>query len=171
MIAAFDTSFLSLALNPHQSPSLDPATGKPVARVQERVNALIDGFGVKGDVLIVPTPVLAEVLCVVPDLQKALDRLNQSSAISLSAFDVQAAVELAYIEKQAITDGTYKSGNTPKQKAKFDRQTAIIAKVNGAKNLYTDDENMASFARRIDMNIVHTWQLPMPPPNQTNIGF
>ena len=127
MIAAFDTSFLSLALKPDQPPPLDRVTGKPVERAHERVDALINEFGLKGDLLIVPTPVLTEVLCVVPDLQRALERLNRSSAVCFSAFDERAAIELALIERQAIADGTYKSGSSPRQKAKFDRQIATIA--------------------------------------------
>lgn len=167
MIVAFDTSFLSLALKPDQPPPLDLETDKPVERAHERVDALINGFDSKGDLLIVPTPVLTEVLCVVPDVQKALERLNRSSAICFSAFDERAAIELALIERQAIVDGTYKSGSSPRQKAKFDRQIATIAKVNGAERLYTDDKRMAAFARRIELDVVHIEQLPMPPPEQT----
>ena len=104
---------------------------------------------------------LTEVLCVVPDVQKALERLNRSSAICFSAFDERAAIELALIERRAIADGTYKSGSSPRQKAKFDRQIATIAKVNGAERLYTDDKRMAAFARpapRIRLQLAPAWE-------------
>ena len=43
--------------------------------------------------------------------------------------------------------------------------------VNGAERLYTDDKQLAKFARRIKLDVVHVEQLPMPPPEQIGINL
>ena len=62
MTTAIDTSLLLYILNEKTSAPIDPVTGKPVERCAERVNKLIADLAKKKEKLIVPTPVLAEVL-------------------------------------------------------------------------------------------------------------
>lgn len=166
MKVAFDNSVLSLALAPNQNPPVDPKTGAPLAKAKERVDAFIDCFKPRQDILLIPTPALTEALCIAPDMERALDRFNRSGAVEMPSFDQRAAVELATEERRAIADGTYKPNGVPKQKAKFDRQIVMVAKVNGAEALYTDDTNQTAFARRIGLKVVHSWELPEPPPEQ-----
>ncbi|MFT6658124.1 MAG: putative nucleic acid-binding protein [Maritalea sp.] len=45
---------------------------------------------------------------------------------------------------------------------KFDRQIAIIAKVNGASVFYTDDMKQTEFAEMLGMKVIHTWDLDLP---------
>ena len=59
---------------------------------------------------------------------------------------------------------TKRSGvNASCNEIKFDRQIAVIAKVNGADIFYTDDKNQAYFADSLGMKVVHTWELPISP--------
>ncbi|TRD22560.1 hypothetical protein [Palleronia caenipelagi] len=164
MIVAFDNTFLSLVLNPDSKPRPNPATGKPVEHCKERVEALVDRLSKRGDTVVVPTPCFSEMLCAVPDLQRATATLNQSTAFDLAPFDERCAVDLAEVVRTAIASGDKRSGiKAPWNEVKFDRQIAVIAKVNGAEILYTDDEHQAAFAKKLGLKVIHTWDLDLPP--------
>lgn len=85
MIIAFDSSFLSLMLNPGTRPCPNPSTGKPVDYCAERIEALIDTHSKNGNDIIIPTPCLAELLCAVPDLKKAIDEINKSAVFTVAS--------------------------------------------------------------------------------------
>ncbi|MDF2097506.1 type II toxin-antitoxin system VapC family toxin [Aquibaculum arenosum] len=164
MTVAFDNTFLSLVLNPDTRPTPNPATGEPIAHCKERVEALINDLSERGDTVIIPTPCFSELLCAVPDLEKAVAEINQSAAFDLAPFDERCAIDLAEIVRNAIAAGDKKSGvRAPWDEIKFDRQIVVIAKVNGARTLYTDDYNQSEFAKQIGLNVSHTWDLKLPP--------
>lgn len=99
-----------------------------------------------------------------PDLEKAISEINQSTAFDLAPFDVRCAIDLAEAVRRAIASGDKRSGlSAPWNEIKFDRQIAVIAKVNGADTLYTDDRNQAEFAKQIGLLVKHTWDLDLPP--------
>ncbi|MBN8485161.1 MAG: hypothetical protein J0L50_10325 [Sphingomonadales bacterium] len=56
-----DSSALALLINPQASPPLNPTTNALTDYVPERIEALIAGLS-GTDVVIIPTPVLAEIL-------------------------------------------------------------------------------------------------------------
>ena len=62
MIAACDTTFLTLLLNPNATPRPDPSTGAPAPYCVLRIEALIDKLSEQKTKLIVPSPALAETL-------------------------------------------------------------------------------------------------------------
>ena len=164
MIVAFDNTFLSLVLNPKSRPKPNPATGQPVEHCKERVEALVDGLSKRGATVIIPTPCFSEMLCAVPDLERATAELNRSTAFDLASFDERCAVDLAEIVRKAIASGDKRGGvNAPWNEIKFDRQIAVTAKVNGAEILYSDDANQATFAKQIGLQVQHTWDLDLPP--------
>lgn len=164
MIVAFDNTFLSLVLNPGSRPRPNPATGRPVEHCKERVEALVDALSERGDTVIIPTPCFSELLCAVPDLEKAVSEINQSTAFDLAAFDERCAIDLADVVRKAISSGDKKAGSlTTWNEIKYDRQIAVISKVGGAEILYTDDGNQAEFARQIGLRVKHTWELDLPP--------
>ncbi len=163
MIIAFDNTFLSLVLNPNTKPTPNPATGKPVDHCAQRVEALVDAHSKRGDTVLIPTPCLAELLCAVPDLEKAVGEINRSVAFELASFDARCAIDLASITRQAIGDGDKKAGTVIGwQEIKFDRQIAVIAKVGGAEFFYTDDANQTIFAEKLSLKVRHTWDLDLP---------
>lgn len=164
MNVAFDNTFLSLALHPNASPASDPSTGKPVTHHVQRIEALIDSFGKSGSTILIPTPCLAELLCVVPHAEKIIEEMNRSSAFEIVPFDARCAVDFGAWVRSSKANGDKKSGtNAGWNEVKFDKQIAVIAKVHGAESLYTDDENQSTFAQEIGLKIVHTWELDLPP--------
>lgn len=164
MIVAFDTTFLSLVLNPATKPTPNPATGRPIDHCVQRVEALVDKHSKRGDSVLIPTPCFAELLCAVPDLEKAIGEIDRSVAFDLVPFDARCAIDLAYVTRTAMATDDKKSGsNAGWQQVKFDRQIAIIAKVGGAEVFYTDDDNQTHFASLIGLKVKHTWDLDLPP--------
>jgi hypothetical protein len=46
---------------------------------------------------------------------------------------------------------------------KNDRQIVAIARVCGARTIYSDDGHVASLAKDAKINIITIWELPLPP--------
>ncbi|WP_156799310.1 hypothetical protein [Oceanicola granulosus] len=131
---------------------------------KERVEALVDSLSKRGDTVVIPTPCFSELLCAVPDLEKAVSELNTSTAFDLAPFDERCAVDLAEVVRSAKRAGDKRGGVAASwNEIKFDRQIAVTAKVNGAEIFYTDDDNQATFARQMGLQVVHTWELDLPP--------
>lgn len=163
MIIAFDNTFLSLIFNPNTLPTPNPSTGKPVDHCVQRVEALVDMHSKRSDTVLIPTPCFSELLCAVPDLERAIQAINNSAAFDLAPFDARCAVDLAELQRKAKSSGDKKSGVSASwNEIKFDRQIAIIAKVGGAEIFYTDDANQARFAKMTGMQVKHTWDLDLP---------
>jgi hypothetical protein len=163
MIIAFDNTFLSLIFNPNTLPTPNPLTGKPVDHCTQRVEALVDMHSKRGDTVLIPTPCFSELLCAVPDLEKAIQAINSSVAFDLAPFDARCAIDLADLQRKAKASGDKKSGVAASwNEIKFDRQIAIIAKVGGAEIFYTDDTNQTKFAEMTGMQVKHTWDLDLP---------
>jgi hypothetical protein len=164
MIIAFDNTFLSLALNPSSKPRPNPSTGQPIEHCVQRVEALLDRHSKHGDTILIPAPCLAELLCAVPDLEKALGEINGTVAFDVAPFNARCAIELAKVTREALSTGDKRSGvSADWQEVKFDRQIAVIAKIGGAECFYTDDVNQAAFARKMGLVVKHTWELDLPP--------
>lgn len=163
MIVAFDNTFLSLAFNPNTKPATNYETGKATEYSKERVEQLIDDLSKHGSTVVVPSPCLSEMLCAVPDMARAMEMIDQSGAIEIYPFDARCAIDLADVNRKAIASGDKRSGvSAGWNEVKFDRQIAIVAKVNGAEIFYTDDKNQTSFADEIGLTVKHTWDLDLP---------
>lgn len=167
MILAVDSSALALLINPSANPPIDPNTGAPVDRARERVEHFIAQLS-SVDTVIIPTPVLAEVLVraeqSAPDVLRALSGFAR---MKVRAFDERAAVETAFMTQEAIANGDKKSGSTDAwQKVKVDRQIIAVARVQGATRIYSDDQGLTQFAKRLGMDVCSTWELPNPPATQ-----
>src|SRR5258708_5335207 len=132
-MVVFDNNFLLVALRPNIPASVD--------RAKERVDHLIQELHKQGERIIVPTPVLAEVLVHAGTVGAThLDMLQRSSKFKIVPFDTRAAVDVALDISASIKKGDKKGGASGTwAKAKFDRQIAAIGKVEGAHTIYTDD--------------------------------
>ncbi|WKL57063.1 PIN domain-containing protein [Asticcacaulis sp. ZE23SCel15] len=117
------------------------------------------------ETLLIPIPVLSEILIFAGDSAPLiLERLHKSARFKIVPFDERAAVELAIIHRAAIASGDKKGGSDESwTKIKFDRQIVAIAKVNGADTIYSDDKNLANFAKLADLNVVRVWEMELPP--------
>lgn len=166
-----DSTILSLILHPRARPPIDPSTRKPVERMVDRVEQLLEDLDAEGERLIIPTPVLAEFLVLAGrDGPKYLDEISSRKTFLVRPFDEMAAVELAAQEHEDRSKGDRKGGSSAVwQKVKIDRQIVITVKVNGAKRIYTDDTDMRKQAIKLGMEVISSWELPLPAAKQIDM--
>ena len=162
-----DATVLTLLLNEHADSPPDPITNKPVEKTRERVNFLVAELQKQKQKIIIPTPVLAEVLVVSgASGLRYIDVLQKASVFEIRDFDRLAAIELALMTRQALDagKGKKKSGSSePWQKIKLDRQIVSICKVSGVTTLYASDNSLSNFAKQAGMKVIGVHELPLPP--------
>jgi hypothetical protein len=61
-MVATDNSILTLLLHPKARPPMDPATKKPIERLPDRIEKLIEDLEADHERIIIPTPTLSEFL-------------------------------------------------------------------------------------------------------------
>jgi len=170
-MVVIDNDFLSLLLHPKSRAPKDPATGKPIERLPDRVEKLLEDWEGDQEKVIIPTPALSEFLILAGDeASNYLDEISARRMILVKPFDEMAAVELAAIELDDRKTGS-KRGNVtaPWTKVRFDRQIVAIAKVNGAKRIYSNDGEVRKFAGKLGIETVSAWELPLPAAKQTKM--
>ncbi|WP_271299653.1 hypothetical protein [Sphingomonas sp. CV7422] len=167
MILTVDSSALALLVNPSGEPPTDQS-GVPVSNARERIEHLLASLNAS-DTIIVPTPVLAEMLVIAGDGAPAvLEQLTSQARLRIEPFDIRAAVETAMMTRAAKDAGDKRGGSSaPYQKVKIDRQIVAIARVHRTTRLYADDRNLITFAKALDMDVVSTWELPLPEAEET----
>tara|TARA_R110000751_G_scaffold272764_1_gene373020 strand:+ start:45475 stop:46008 length:534 start_codon:yes stop_codon:yes gene_type:complete len=163
-----DSSILLLVLDPNAKAPLDPATGEPLEKAAERIEYLIENLTADKERILIPTPVLSEVLVYAGDaLQQYLEILNGQSAFRIAAFDQKAAIEAALAMRDAIERGGHRidsaNPDATKTKIKFDRQIVAIAKAEGAHTVYSDDDDVHNYATRAGLQAYRTTELNLPP--------
>lgn len=161
MIVTLDTSVLLLFLTPSVQLPRVPGTTDPLPMARERVEHLIAELTASKARVLIPTPVLSEVLVNAGAAAAAyVDILGHSSCFRIVDFDQRAAAELAAMVRQAIDSGDLKGGSiSSRQKIKVDRQIVAIAKVNKASVIYSDDQDIVRFGLRV----ITTAELSLPP--------
>lgn len=169
-MVVFDTSFLLLVLDPRAKAPTDPKTGKPVARSSERAEYLIKNLAADREKILIPTPVLSEVLVYAGTATADyLEVLNTQSSFRIVPFDQKAAIEAAVAMRDALNRGGHRidaaNPDSSKTKIKFDRQIVAIAKAEGAHTVYSDDEDVYNYAQRAGLKCVRTADLELPPEN------
>lgn len=161
MIVAFDASILIFVRNANANAPLDPATGKPVERCQERVEWLIETLQQANGRIVIPTPALAEVLVRAGSSgPQLLQKLGASRHFRVVAFDERAAVEFAARQAERLNSGLRLPAPT-RAKAKFDDQIVSIAIVEGATTIYSDDEDIAKLAAG-RIQVIRLGAMPLP---------
>jgi predicted nucleic acid-binding protein len=172
MVAA-DSTFLTLLIKPDAKAPLDPATRAPIDRLRDRIENLIADLVAQDETIIIPTPVLSEVLVLAGDAGPAyLDEIHGSRLFKVMPFDERAAIELAAVETEARGSGSKRAGSEGTwAKVRFDRQIVAIAKVNNVCRIYSDDDGLGKFAKRCGIDVVRSWELPLPPAKQLPITY
>jgi len=66
-MVVFDSSVLLLVLDPNAKAPNDPDTGKPLEKAAERIRYLIENLSTAKEKIIIPAPVLSEVLVYADD--------------------------------------------------------------------------------------------------------
>jgi RNase H-fold protein (predicted Holliday junction resolvase) len=170
---AIDQSFLELVLHPKGRPPLNPKTGKPIERLPDRIEELIEEWETNNETVIVPTPALAQFLILAHhEASDYLAKISESTYFKIRSFDERAAVELAAIHVGAMTSGRKRKrgdSNATWAKVNFDRQIVAVAKVNSASIIYSDDGDMTTFAKAQGMDVVSSWDLPEPREKQAEL--
>ena len=163
-MAVFDSTTLLYLLDPNAKPPTDPDTGQPVARAQERIDLLLDTFKTQGKTVLIPTPVLSEVLVGAGEAgPQYLDILSNTSRFRIAPFDERAAIELAEMTRKAHSSGDLRAGtDLTRAQLRFDRQILAIARVQNKKHIYTDDGNMGKVAKAEGFTVTATVELPLP---------
>lgn len=166
-MVVFDNNFLMIALRPNIPASVDHA--------KERVSYLLESLQKAGERVVVPTPVLTELLVRAEQAASVyLDELQKSSKFKVAPFGVRAAVEVAAVISSAIKRKNKKDGSAETwAKVNFDRQIAAIGKIEGAHTIYTDDGNLQKFAELMGLKFIALKDTELPPdphPLLTGVG-
>jgi hypothetical protein len=164
-MVVFDTTVLSLLLRPGARPPLDRATGVPVTYARERLEGLVETLQKTRTVVIIPSPVLSELLIKAGTAGSAIiAAIEQSSAFRVASFDKRAAIELAQITNASLATARERreAVAATAAKIKFDRQIIAIAKVQQATAIYSDDEQLIAFAEANAITCVRVADLPIP---------
>lgn len=172
-MVAIDNTFLSLMLHPGAKAPKDPATGKPVERIGDRIEKLQEDLDSESERIILPTPVLSEFLILAGrDGPGYLEKLSGMKNILVKPFDQVAAIELAAVEvEDRLKEGKRRGSASSWAKLRFDRQIVAIAKTNGATRIYSDDEDVMKFARRLGIEVIRTWELSLRSAKQIDIEY
>jgi predicted nucleic acid-binding protein len=170
-MVGIDATFLGLMLHPKARPPLDPNTKKPIERLPDRIEKLIEDLDDEGERIILPTPVLSEFLIIAgKDGSDYLAKISALKTILVRPFDELAAVELAAIENADRAAGDKRGGvSSPWTKVKFDRQIVAVCKVNGTTKIYSDDGDVRKFAKKVGIDTIATWELPLPTAKQEKL--
>lgn len=150
----------------------DFKTGKPIEHAKQRIDGLLADAEKNGDVILIPTPTLSEVLVVVaPDVQEYLDELANQSYFKVVPFGERAAIEVALRTKAAKLKGDKKEGVASAwDKVKYDRQIIAIAKVEGASIVYSTDRHIHVHGTAWGIKVLNISDLPIPA-TQRNLGI
>lgn len=161
----FDATILLMLLDPSLPAPIDESTGNPVTGSERRIRHLVSSLHNDRTKIVIPTPVLAEVLT---RAERAgadyFTKLSRSAVFKIEPFGVRAAVELARMNAAAIRLGDKRGGLLASwAKVKFDRQIVAVAKVTSIETLYSDDKNLRKLAESHDIQVIGTDELPLPP--------
>jgi predicted nucleic acid-binding protein len=147
-----DTSVLVFLADPHAAAPLDTKTGKPVPHCTERIEGLIEGLDESGAVMVIPTPVLSELLICVGNAQaEVLATVTGKRSVVVAPFDQMAAVENAQLRRSKAS--RKKRGETKKE-VSFDLQILAIA--------LTDDRNLRRRCLQTGMKVKGIADLALP---------
>lgn len=164
-MVVFDATVLLLTLDPNTPPPLDSQTGKPVTNPKERIDYLIKTLEDDRTKIVVPTPVLSEVLVRAGQAGPSyLPIIERSSAFKIEPFDIRAAIEVAHMAEGVRNTGKRKGPNVQTYaKVKYDRQIVAIAKTVNATSIYTDDKDLKSLAENHGLKVIRIAEIPLPP--------
>lgn len=176
---ALDTSVLLLILQPSAPPPTDPATNAPLMHAAERINYLVKTLSQTRSTVLVPTPVLAEVLTNAGAAGPQFVLQLQRAPFKIAHFDTRAAIECAagvayHLARQKKSRGKAAQQGVPgaRAKMKFDQQVVAIAQVNGASVIYSDDDDVYAEGRRVGIAVTRSFELPRDPSTaQTKLPF
>lgn len=161
MTVLFDTSILLLAIFPDVKPPIDPATGNQLEHAKQRIECLIRGLSRARTKIVIPTPVLTEILSGAGTAAGDYVRVLQQSPFRIVAFDTRASIECADAIRRFGLKG--KGAANPRAKVKFDRQIVAVAQVERVEMIYSDDEDIFKYGVQAGIRVIRSYELELPP--------
>jgi predicted nucleic acid-binding protein len=160
-LVVFDTNILLLILQPSAKPPIDQNTRNPLLHAQERIEYLVKRLSKAQTKIIVPAPVLTELLFYSGTAtEKYLERL-QTHPFVIAPFGKLAAIECSImLKKHGLKDADKKDSRA---KVKFDRQIIAIAKVEKADTVYSDDNMVVKYSTEAGIKAVTSFDLELDP--------
>jgi predicted nucleic acid-binding protein len=165
-MVVIDATMLMLIFRNDVPERLTDSSGKSIDHVRERVDYLVKTLDAAKSKIVIPTPVLSELLvrAGAQETQRILEEINKLAVFRIEPFETRAAIEVAVMTRGALASGDKKSGSSsPWAKIKFDRQIVAIAKVVQATEIYTDDDDVANIAKLVNIPTMGLASLPLPP--------
>lgn len=168
-----DATTLLLLFYPDARPPIDITTNQPLDRCKDRIDLLLQNLSEAGTQILVPTPVLSEILVTSgTDKARVLNEINNTYAFRIQPFGEMDAIEVAMLTDADLQSGKRLSKDETIAKVKYDRQIIAIAKVNGAKTIYSDDIGLGKRAKANGIPVIKTAELPLPSePPQAELLF
>jgi predicted nucleic acid-binding protein len=165
-MVVIDATMLMLLFRPDVPARATDSKGKAIEYIPDRVAYLVKTIEASKSRIVIPTPVLSELLVrtSAEETQRILDEINRAAVFRIEPFETRAAIELAVMTRSALNAGDKKGGSgEPWAKVKFDRQIVAIARVIQASTIYTDDANLAATAKAVEISAIGLAELPLPP--------
>jgi hypothetical protein len=168
VIVALDATALITLLDREAAGPFDRIANARVERAQDRLAYLASRVGKsKGGRLIIPTPAFAEAAVRIDPAtaNRYLQIFERLKGFRVADFEKLAALEYAYMQRALLNEMPPKqrrSAIETKAKAKFDQQIVAISKVEHAIYLVTDDDGLARYAARFNLETKRVADLPLP---------
>lgn len=131
-------------------------TRNPVDRRDARIRGLINDTRANRERLIIPAPVLAEFS--VKATNEEIDFIVSQNTFQIVPFDAVAALECGFMIRKVFST----ESKNDRHKIKFDLQILAIAKAARATRLISNDKQLCSRAKSIDIQAIATLELPIP---------
>jgi len=162
-----DATLMLLFIKP-SAPVPGNESGVLPDRVNERIDYLLDTLENSHLRILIPAPVLSEILIrSKADVTEVIVKLNKYAVFEIAPFDQMAAIEMAEIAKAELGRKRTDSATTY-AKLKFDRQIVAIAKVRKVTTIYSDDAQVAALAKKVGIATIGVADLPLPPAKKTS---
>ena len=168
MIVVLDATMLILLFNERAPAPMDKRTGERVDKSQERIGYLLNQISKsKGSRVIIPAPALGEFLVKIEPnaTSEYLGKIGRIRGCFVRPFAERAVIEFAEMQRAIMGDSRRRARRDGeiRAKAKFDQQIVAIAKTEGATTIYSDDEGLASYAKRFGLDTIRLADMPLPP--------
>lgn len=157
MKVIIDTSVLSILFNQNAKPPIDKETKKPLEHFKERVNNLIQTLSKEKAQVIIPSPVLTEILIPATVGQRETIETLSKSPFKITGFDHRASIECSIMLRRFFSESKNRkemTSNFNKQKVKFDYQIFSIGLVEQVEAIYSDDKDIRKLGKKFNIPVI-----------------
>ncbi|MEC5323274.1 type II toxin-antitoxin system VapC family toxin [Aurantimonas sp. A3-2-R12] len=152
-----DTNFLVLMI--------DPSSTQNTNNRVDRVRHFIAETSNTGEVVVIPSPVLAELVAGrTSRVEEIVETIRQFRVMEIQAFDTVIAIEtgerIAAVQARIPEDQRLPGW---KVAMKYDAMVAATALVRGARAIITTDDGFGKYLEGSSISMLRIDELPMPP--------